>query len=48
MFGPLSSPPQYLHSNKFTGALPSQIGQLTQMTYYMVSQGPSNGNNKHT
>ena len=48
MFGPLSSPPQYLSSNSFNGALPTQIGQLTQMTSYMVSQGPSTDNDKHT
>ena len=48
MFGLLSSPPQQLHSNSFSGALPTQIGQLTQMTSYMVSQGPSTGNIKHT
>ena len=44
MFGPLSSPPQGLHSNSFSGALPTQIGQLTQMSTYMVSQGPSTDN----
>ena len=47
MFGPLSSPPQYLYSNKFSGALPSQIGQLAQMEEGMVSQGPSTDNHKH-
>ena len=30
-FGPLSSPPQELYSNSFSGAVPTQIGQLTQM-----------------
>ena len=44
MFGPLSSPPQWLADNSFSGALPTQIGQLTQMTSRMVSQGPSTDN----
>ena len=49
MFGSLSSPPQYLYSNSFSGALPTQIGQLTQMSNDMVSQGPStNDNDKDT
>ena len=48
MFGPLSSPTQYLNSNSFSGALPTQIGQLTQMKQNMVSQGPSTDNDKHT
>ena len=48
MFGPLSSPPQMLYSNSFSGALPTQIGQLTQMTSRMVSQGPSPDNDTHT
>ena len=50
MFGPLclSSPPQNLHSNSFSGALPTQIGQLTQMTEGMVSQGPRTDNHEHT
>ena len=48
MFGPLSSPPQELYSNSFSGVLPTQFGQLTQMTEGMVSQGPSTDNDKHT
>ena len=48
MFGPLSSPPQDLSENSFSGALPAQIGQLTQMSEFMVSQGPSTDNDKHT
>ena len=48
MFGPLSSPPQVLYENSFSGALPTQIGQLTQMASFMVSQGPSTDNDKHT
>ena len=45
----LSSPPQYLHKNSFTGVLPTQIGQLVQMKSAMVShRGPSNDNHKHT
>ena len=48
MFGPLSSPPQSLYSNSFSGALPTQIGQLTQMKSDMVSQGPSTDNDRHT
>ena len=48
MFGPLSSPPQMVYSNKFSGALPSQIGQLTGMSNFMVSHGPSTTNDKHT
>ena len=48
MFGPLSFPPQQLYSNSFSGELPTQIGQLIQMTSLMVSQGPSTDNNKHT
>ena len=46
MFGPLSSPPQFLNQNSFSGALPTQIGQLTQMSSHMVSQGPSTDNNE--
>ena len=47
MFGPLSSLPQLLNSNSFSGALPTQIGQVSQMKTYMVSQGPST-DDKHT
>ena len=48
MFGPLSSPPQRFYENSFSGALPTQIGQLTQMSATLVSQGPSTDNDKHT
>ena len=45
MFGPLSSPPQRLYYNKFSGALPTQFGQLTKMTTGLVSQGLRTDNN---
>ena len=32
----LSSPPQYFNSNGFTGTLPTELGNLDQMTHAMV------------
>ena len=44
MCGSLSSAPQSLYFNSFSGVVPTQFGQLTLMADEMVSQGPSTDN----